>query len=99
MILELDMVKPTKAMINKTASVEDNFMKYLAGKVTPAQLSELYLCYSEIEAFCLKIRVLQSPLFQTTDFEVIKKVQRTIEQNKIFRMTHKKQFNKILIIF
>lgn len=91
------LLKKAKAMINKTASVEDNFMKYLAGKVTPAQLSELYLCYSEIEAFCLKIRVLQSPLFQTTDFEVIKKVQRTIEQNKIFRMTHKKQFNKIVV--
>lgn len=91
------LLKKAKAMINKTASVEDNFMKYLAGKVTPAQLSELYLCYSEIEAFCLKLKVLQSPLFQTTDFEVIKKVQRTIEQNKFFRMTHKKQFNKIVV--
>jgi len=90
------LLKKAKAMINKTSSVEDTFMKYLAGKVTPAQLSELYLCYSEIEAFCLKLKILQSPLFQTTDFVVIKKVQRTIEQNKIFRMTHKKQFNKIV---
>ena len=62
----------------------------------PAQLSALYRCYSEIETFCLKIKVLQNPLFETTDFETIKKVQRTIEQNKIFRITRRRQINKIV---
>lgn len=90
------LLKEAKAMIEKSKSIEDEFIKYLAGKVSPTQLSEFYLCYSEIEAFCLKVKVLQKPLFQTTDFNVIKNVQRTIEQNKIFRLTHKKQFNKIV---
>lgn len=71
-------------------------MRYLAERVSPSQLSELYRCYSEIETFCLKIKVLQNPLFETTDFETIKKVQRTIEQNKIFRITRKRQINKIV---
>ena len=76
-------------------SVKDDFMRYLAEQVSPAQLSDFYICYSEIETFCLKIKVLQNPLFQTTDIETIKKVQRTIEQNKFFRITRRKQINKI----
>ena len=91
-----ELLKEAVAMINKNNSVEDDFMQYLATQVTPAQLSALYPCYAEIESFCLKIKVLQSPLFQTTDFETIKKVQRTIEQNKIFRITRKKQHSKIV---
>lgn len=83
-------------MMRGSRTVEDDFMQYLAKKVSPMQLSEFYRCYSEIETFCLRIKVLQRPLFQTTDFEVIKRVQRTIEQNKIFRITRKRQINKII---
>lgn len=90
------LVKEANAMIAGNTSVESSFMQYLSAKVSPAQLSELYWCYSEIESFCLKVKVLHKPLFQTTDFDIIKKAQRTIEQNKIFRITHKKQFNKII---
>ena len=89
------LLKEARAMISNRKTVEDDFMRYLAERVSPAQLSELYRCYSEIETFCLKIKVLQNPLFETTDFETIKKVQRTIEQNKIFRITRKRQRNKI----
>lgn len=39
-------------MIENQKTVEKNFLQYLAEKVSPAQLSELYPCYSEIEAFC-----------------------------------------------
>lgn len=91
-----ELLKEAFALINKNDSVEDRFMQYLAGMVSPAQLSALYPCYAEIESFCLKIKVLHAPLFQTTDFEIIKKVQRTIEQNKIFRVTRKKQHSKIV---
>lgn len=89
-------LEEARAMIADEKAIENSFMQYLSTKVSPAQLSELYWCYSEIEAFCLKTKVLQSPLFQTTNYEVVKKVQRTVEQNKIFRITHRKQFNKIL---
>lgn len=90
------LLKEARAMISNRKTVEDDFMRYLAERVSPAQLSELYRCYSEIETFCLKIKVLKNPLFETTDFETIKKVQRTIEQNKIFRITRKRQINKIV---
>ena len=90
------LLKEARMMIDGKKTIIDDYMQYLAKKVSPSQLSEFYDCYSEIEAFCMKTKVLQKPLFETIDFEIIKKVQRTIEQNKIFRITHKRQFNKIL---
>lgn len=90
------LLKEARMMIDGKKTIIDDYMQYLAKKVSPSQLSEFYDCYSEIEAFCMKTKVLQKPLFETIDFEIIKKVQRTIEQNKIFRSTHKRQFNKIL---
>ena len=47
-------------MISDKKNTEDDFMCYLAERVSPAQLSKLYRCYSEIETFCLKIKVLQT---------------------------------------
>lgn len=90
------LLKEAKAMISDKKNTESDFMRYLSERVSPAQFSQLYRCYSEIENFCLKIKILQNPLFETTDFKTIKKVQRTIEQNKIFRITHKRQINKIV---
>ena len=90
------LLNEARAMIGNRKTVEDDFMRYLAERMSPAQLSDLYRCYSEIETFCLKIKVLKNPLFETTDFETIKKVQRTIEQNKIFSITRRRQINKIV---
>ena len=89
-------LKEARAVASNRKTVEDDFMRYLAERVSPAKLSEFYRCYSEIETFCLKIKVLKKPLFETTDFEIIKKVQRTIEHNKIFRITRRRQINKIV---
>ena len=91
-----ELLKEARAMISDRKTVKDDFMQHLAERVSPAQFSELCRCYSEIEAFCLKIKVLQKPLFETTDYETIKKVQRTIEQNKFFRVTHRRQNKKII---
>ena len=55
-------------MTSDRKTVEVDFMRYLAERVSPAQLSALYRCYSEIETICLKIKILKNPLFETTDF-------------------------------
>ena len=69
---------------------EKKFMDYLASQVSRALFVELSSFYPDIEAFCLKLHVLTKPLFETTDFETIKRVQKTIEQNKIFKITRRK---------
>lgn len=85
-----------KKMVTGSGSVETHFYEYLASKVSPAQLSAFYPCYKEIEDYCIKIRILKKPLFETTDLDDLSKVQNAIERNKLFRITHRKRFDKIL---
>ena len=75
---------------------EEKFMTWLASKVSPAQLSELYHAYKEIESYCLRIKVLNAPLFDTLDYAAARKVKFMIESNKIFRILHKKKIGLYL---
>lgn len=86
--------KEARAMID--GNNEKKFMDYLASQVSSTLFLEFSSYYPDIEAFCLKLNVLKKPLFETTDFETIKKVQKTIEQNKIFKITRKKNYAKIV---
>lgn len=88
--------KGARDMIDGTNTVEKKFMSYLASQVSHALFTELSSYYSDIEAFCLKLKILKKPLFETTDFDTIKRVQKTIEQNKIYKVTHKKNYIRIV---
>lgn len=75
---------------------EEAFMKYLATKVTPAQLSAMYWCYREIEVFFQRLHLLDNSLFETTDMDVLTKVQKSMERNKFFKIKFKKQYTKMM---
>lgn len=55
-------------MVGDKEKIEELFATWLAQNAPSAHLSELYFCYSEIEAYCLKIKVLRKPLFETIDW-------------------------------
>lgn len=92
-----ELVKEARSMIAGTNNVEKKFMHYLASQIPSTILSELSTCYSDIEAFCTGLKVLNKPLFETTDIETISKVQKTIKQNKIFKITRRKNYSKIVL--
>ncbi len=75
--------------------IKELFATWLAKNAPSAHLSDLYLCYSEIEAFCLKTKVLQKPLFETTDVDAVRMVQKKVTESRIFHFYHKNQMKKI----
>lgn len=83
-------------MVSNKEKIEELFATWLAQNAPSAHLSELYFCYSEIEAYCLKIKVLRKPLFETIDLDIIKRVQKTVTESRIFQLSHKKQMRKIV---
>ncbi len=83
-------------MCANNRTIEEQFMAWLAQNAPARFLSELYLCYPEIERHCLRIKVLKKPLFETTDLVTVKKVQKTITESRIFQFTHKKQMKKMV---
>lgn len=72
-------------------SSESPFFSWLAGNVSPAQLSSLYTVYPDISEFCLSRKILKKPLFETFDLNVLAKVRETVDRNQVFKFTYKKQ--------
>lgn len=68
----------------------EKWMKLNASKVDFDKISGMF---EIIEEFCLKINVLEKPLFETKDIVTIKRVRRTVLQNKIFKIKCKKHYN------
>ena len=76
-------------------SVQDEFCSYLSMQMPTFQLSDAYLMLSDIESFCLKRKILQNKLFETTDLETIKRVVQTVDSNRVFRFTYKQNLKKM----
>lgn len=78
-----------------TKSIQDQYFAWLKTQVSPAQLSELYMVYTDIEDFCLKRSIIKKKLFALTDLADIRKVMNTVDSNKVFRFTYKKNLSKM----
>lgn len=81
-------------MIN-AKSVADQFCAWLAERVSPAQLSELYQMYPLIDDFCMSRKITDRPLLSIVDLKTVKMVFDTVEQNKVFRFKYRGQVIKI----
>lgn len=83
-------------MAGDKEKIKERFVDWLAQNAPPDHLSELYLCYSEIEDYCLKTKVLSKPLFETTDLDTVRRAQKTVVESRIFQLSHKKQMKNIV---
>lgn len=88
-------LKEAREVNDVTLSVQEQFFNWLSNKVSPAQLSELFFTYSEIESFCIGRKILKKPLFETTNVQTIASVKSIVDSNKLFRFTHKKKIGKM----
>ena len=85
-------------MINATNSVKDKFFLWLSKKVSSAQLSEYAISCVDIEKFCLQEKILDKPLFEVTDFNIIGGLIDIIRSNnmyKKFRSGYGHNFSKV----
>ncbi|MCY1714914.1 hypothetical protein [Caproiciproducens galactitolivorans] len=89
-------LKEAKAMIDKNESIVDSFSDYLSSRVSPSKLSEYFLYCRDMEKFCLEHHIILKPLLEITDIPTIKKALQAIEQNRVFRLEHKKTHTKII---
>ena len=76
-------------------SVQDEFCSYLSMQMPTFQLSDAYLMLSDIESFCLERKILQNKLFETTDLDTVKRVIQTVDSNRVFRFTYKRNLKKM----
>lgn len=85
-----------KGMSGNIENVQQQFCEWLIIKVPKAQPDSVCRALSVAEEYCLKIKVLSAPLFETTDVETVKRFVKSVRQNKIFRIKNKKYISSIV---
>lgn len=76
-------------------SVKDRFLAWLSGTVSPAQLSDLYVVFDDVERYCISMRIVTKPILSITNLDVIKNVIGTLEKDRSFRNHFKRNLAKI----
>ena len=82
-------------MSNTQNNNEKLFSEWLSQQVSPHKLTEVFLCYPEIERYGKRTKILKDDFFNTKEISVINKLRADIESNKAFRFQHKKQMKNI----
>lgn len=81
--------------VNDEKSAQEEFFLWLSTQQASSQLSDIYFLLTDIEDFCLKRNILQKKLFETTDIETINRVVLTVDSDKVFRFTHKRNLKRL----
>lgn len=90
------LLKEAMLMADGKHNGEAAFMSWLSKKVSPAQLSELYMVFQEIEQQAKKAKIVKKSLYENTDIAVFRKICSNIEQSKVFKFTHKRQMGRMI---
>lgn len=74
---------------------QELFAEWLSEQLTPAQLSEIYIAYDDINKYFTRNGVLKRSLLDTTDIKAVNRVLKTVEHDRAYRFTHRKSLAKI----
>lgn len=88
-------LKEARLMTESKQNHEESFMVWLSKKVSPAQLSELYMAFHEIEQQAKKARLISASLYEKKEVALYKKIKADIDQSKVFKFEHKRQMGRI----
>ena len=85
-----------KSMSALALDTRTRFCDWLEKNAPKARIDITCWALSIGEEFCIKIKVLSSPLYETIDYEIVKRFVKTVTNNKIFRIRNRKQYSVIL---
>lgn len=77
-------LKIAKEVLSHTLPNSDLFYEWLTTRVSAIQLSELYILYGVINAYCQSKGIIQSPLLTITNLSMLMTIRDIIKQNIIF---------------
>lgn len=90
------LLKEATLMTGNIQNHEEAFLSWLSQKVTPSQLSELYLSLREIEQHSIKSKLIHQSLYEVIDISLFKKIKTDILRSKLFKHQHKQQMRWVI---
>ena len=77
---------------NKTN--QEQFTAWLSCRLSPAQMSEIYITYYDIDKYLQKEKILETPVLETMDLNKIESIKKMIMTNGKFRFIHRAKVEK-----
>ena len=87
------LLKEATGMEDTSLKGYESFEKWLRQNASNTDIDRIMRRYADIEEFCLNIKVLDRPLFDTTDVATIKRVRKMVSQSKIFKIKYKRFYD------
>ena len=69
---------------NKGSERKEKFFIWLAQKSPAAQLTEMFLCFQQIESYCRRAKLSEKDFFEITDVNVVNAIRKNILKGKGF---------------
>ena len=85
-----------RGMVNTKKSKKADFYSWLSQKISVGQVQEIKSAMREIELQARKANIIKSSIYDNISSDTIKKIRVKIEQSKIFKFTHKRQWKSIV---
>ncbi len=77
---------------NKTN--QEQFTAWLSCRLSPAQMSEIYITYYDIDKYLQEEKILETPVLETMDLNKIESIKEMIMTNGKFRFIHRAKVEK-----
>ena len=85
-----------RSMVNSKKSKKADFYSWLSQKISVGQVQEIKSALCEIESQARKTNIIKSSIYDNISPDTIKKIRAKMEQSKIFKFIHKRQWKSII---
>lgn len=79
---------------NTEKMMQEQFSQWLSKQLSPAQMSEIYVTYYDLDKYLEKEQILSTPILETYDINKIKRIKEMIDKNGAFRYIHRAKVDK-----
>lgn len=99
-LYKTDRTKFQKILLEAKKTVEVNkidqeqFTAWLSSQLSPAQMSEIYISYYDIDKYLQEEKILEEPLLETTNLKKVESIRNMIMTNGKFRFIHRSKIEK-----
>lgn len=89
-----EILMEARKTVEANKSNQEQFTTWLSDRLSPAQMSEIYITYCDIDKYLQEEKILETPVLETMDLNKIESIKKMIMTNGKFRFIHRAKIEK-----
>lgn len=89
-----EILMEAKKTVEANKTNQEQFTEWLSGRLSPAQMSEIYITYYDIDKYLQEEKILETPVLETMNLKKIESIKNMIMTNGKFRFVHRSKIEK-----